>query len=192
MGLMKFPAYQIGMKVIGVVGYPASGKGEFSQIAAELGVPVVVMGDMIRRRVTAAGLALTDANIGAAARRLREEFGMDAVAMLTAEEVCRQDADVVVIDGIRGDAEVGYFRSVFPEFVLVAVEASFEVRLARMQVRGRSDDTTTAESLKARDEREELFGLAAAMGLAEVRLVNESAREVYVSAVREFFAEAGV
>ena len=189
---MKFTAYHIGMKVIGVVGYPASGKGEFSKIAAGLGVPVVVMGDIIRRRVTAAGLALTDANIGAAARRLREDFGMDAVAILTAEEVCMQGADVVVIDGIRGDAEVGYCRSVFPEFLMVAIEASFGVRLTRMQVRGRSDDTTTKDSLKARDEREESFGLVAAMNLAEVRLVNESEREVYVSTVREFFAEAGV
>ena len=27
------------MKVVGVVGYPASGKGEFSLIADELGIP---------------------------------------------------------------------------------------------------------------------------------------------------------
>ena len=173
------------MKVIGVVGYPASGKGEFSQIAAGLGIPVVVMGDIIRRQVSAQGLALTDENIGATARKLREDFGMDAVAMLTAEEVGKQHTDVVVIDGIRGDAEVRYFRSVFPTFVLVAVEASFPVRLSRMQVRGRSDDTTTAESLKGRDEREESFGLATAMTLAEVRLVNESTRDVYEAAGRK-------
>ncbi len=189
MGLMKFPAYELQMKVIGVVGYPASGKGEFSQIAAGLGIPVVVMGDIIRRQVSAQGLALTDENIGATARKLREDFGMDAVAMLTAEEVGKQHTDVVVIDGIRGDAEVRYFRSVFPTFVLVAVEASFPVRLSRMQVRGRSDDTTTAESLKGRDEREESFGLAAAMTLAEVRLVNESTRDVYEAAVRKVLSE---
>ncbi len=189
MGLMKFPAYELQMKVIGVVGYPASGKGEFSQIAAGLGIPVVVMGDIIRRQVSAQGLDLTDENIGATARKLREDFGMDAVAMLTAEEVGKQHTDVVVIDGIRGDAEVRYFRSVFPTFVLVAVEASFPVRLSRMQVRGRSDDTTTAESLKGRDEREESFGLAAAMTLAEVRLVNESTRDVYEAAVRKVLSE---
>lgn len=177
------------MKVIGVVGYPASGKGEFSHIAAELGIPVVIMGDMIRRRVTGAGFALTDANIGAAARKLREDFGMDAVAMLTAEKVLRQNAAVVIIDGIRGDAEVRYFRSVFTEFLLVAITASFEVRLSRMQSRGRSDDTTTAESLKMRDEREESFGLAAAMALADVRVENESTPKAYEAAVQRFFSE---
>ena len=35
------------MKVIGVVGMPASGKGEFSRIAQGMGIPVIVMGDMI-------------------------------------------------------------------------------------------------------------------------------------------------
>ncbi len=178
------------MKVIGVVGYPASGKGEFSHIAAELGIPVVVMGDMIRRRVTGAGLPLTDENIGAEARQLRADLGMDAVAILTAEEVARQSGSVVVIDGIRGDAEVRYFRSVFAEFTLVAITASFAVRLSRMQSRGRSDDTTTVESLAARDARENSFGLASAMDLAEIVIANESSRDAYEVLVRKFFAEA--
>ncbi len=44
------------MKVIGIVGMPASGKGEASRIARDLGIPVVVMGDAIRERVKEAGL----------------------------------------------------------------------------------------------------------------------------------------
>jgi dephospho-CoA kinase len=177
------------MKVIGVVGYPASGKGEFSKIAAKFGIPVVVMGDVIRRKVTAAGLSLTDENIGIIACKLRENFGMDVIAALTAEEIRKQHADVVVVDGIRGDAEIRYFQSVFAEFVLVAIEASFAVRLFRMQSRGRSDDTTTVESLKVRDEREESFGLTAALALAKVRLVNESTRDAYEAAVRRVSLE---
>jgi dephospho-CoA kinase len=39
------------MKVIGVVGLPASGKGEFSKIVKGMGIPVVVMGDVIRDAV---------------------------------------------------------------------------------------------------------------------------------------------
>jgi dephospho-CoA kinase len=177
------------MKVIGIVGYPASGKGKFSQIATELGIPVVIMGDMIRQRVIAEGLPLSDENIGATSRKLREDFGMEAIAMLTAEEIKKQHADVVVVDGIRGDAEIRYFQSIFAELVLVAIEASFAVRLSRMQSRGRDDDTTRAENLKTRDEREESFGLVAAMALAKVRLVNESTRDAYDEAVRRVFLE---
>ena len=61
------------MKVIGVVGLPASGKGEFSRVAREMGIPIVVMGDVIRNEVQAAGLPLTDQNLGSTASRLREE-----------------------------------------------------------------------------------------------------------------------
>jgi len=174
------------MKVVGVVGYPASGKGEFSEIAGELGIPVVVMGDMIRRKVVEDGLALTDDNIGAAARNLRGELGMDAVAILTAEEIQKIDPKIVVIDGIRGDAEVTYFRSVFSDFSLLAISASFETRLLRMKNRGRSDDTTTAETLRSRDEREESFGLARAVSLADTQIDNESSREEFAAHIRSY------
>lgn len=174
------------MKVVGVVGYPASGKGEFSQIAAEQGIPVVVMGDMIRSKVIKDGLALTDANIGAAARSLRGELGMDAVAILTAEEIRKLSAEIVVIDGIRGDAEVVYFRSVFNDFSLLAITADFETRLLRMKNRGRSDDTATPETLRSRDKREESFGLARAISLADTSIENESTRDEFISRIRSY------
>jgi Dephospho-CoA kinase len=178
------------MKVIGIVGYPASGKGEVSAIAEKRGVPVVVMGDMIRRAVTKAGLALTDDNIGAMARALRAELGMDAVAILTAREVENTRSETVIVDGIRGDAEVKYFKSVFSDFTLLHIDACFETRLARMQTRGRSDDTKTPETLRARDEREESFGLARAIALADARIENESTREAFEEKVSAFFGGA--
>ncbi len=173
------------MNVLGVVGYPASGKGEFSRIAEENGIPVVVMGDIIRNRTKAAGLELTDENVGATARALRAELGMDAVAILTAEEVKRLDAKTVVIDGIRGDAEVTYFRSVFETFSLIFIKADFAIRLERMQTRNRSDDTATPETLAARDEREESFGLARAVSVADMTLVNETDRASFEEAIRD-------
>ena len=65
---------------MGVVGFPASGKGEFSKIAQAMGIPVIVMGDVIREEVKKAGLPLTDENLGRTANLLRATGGMDAVA----------------------------------------------------------------------------------------------------------------
>ena len=87
------------MKVIGVVGLPASGKGEFSKIAADMGIPVIVMGDMIRRAVKEAGLEPDDTNFGATANRLRAEQGMDAIAQLCIPEIKKQSAPLVLVDG---------------------------------------------------------------------------------------------
>lgn len=175
------------MKVIGIVGYPASGKYGFSSVALENNIPVVVMGDMIRRRVEKEGLELNDENIGNAAKKLREELGQDAVAVLTAKELENISSDIAVIDGIRGDAEIKYFKSVFSDFTLVFVNASFETRLNRMKTRGRSDDTTTAETLLSRDRREESFGLARAAALADIKIDNESSLEEYEEKIKSFF-----
>jgi dephospho-CoA kinase len=160
------------MRAIGVVGYPASGKGEFSRIAAESGVPVVVMGDVIRGEAARAGLGTTDAVLGEMAVRLRRERGIDAIALLTIPVVEALGTPVVVIDGIRGDSEVKRFRERFPGFILVGIVSSFEKRLSRLSARGRSDDLSRAEDLRNRDRREEGFGLAEALAGADRLLEN--------------------
>ncbi len=161
------------MKVIGVVGLPASGKGEFAKIAAAQGVPVIVMGDMIRQAVQDVGLPPTDASMGQVANRLRDERGMDAIAQLCIPVIRQQIAPLVLVDGIRGDSEVMLFKKHFPGFALVAIETSFEKRLGRLANRGRSDDTTSAATLSARDERELGWGLGAALMMADYRLNND-------------------
>jgi dephospho-CoA kinase len=171
------------MKVIGVVGLPASGKGEFSKIAAETGIPVIVMGDMIRAAVFRAGLEPTDANFGATANRLRAENGMDAIAALCVPEIKKQNTSLVLVDGIRGDAEVRLFRKQFPAFTLISIESSFEKRLGRIRVRGRSDDFVLPESLRTRDEREMNWGLMQALAEADIRIKNEGSLEEFSTAV---------
>jgi len=172
------------MKVIGIVGMPASGKGEASRIARDLGIPVVVMGDAIRERVKEAGLPLTDANCGAIAGKLRGDLGMDAIARITIPVIEATTAPVVLVDGIRGDYEVAAFRERFPEFTLIGIVSSFETRYARLANRGRSDDSLTAEELRARDERELGWGLGRALAQADYRIVNEGTLEEFVAEVR--------
>ena len=171
------------MKVIGVVGLPASGKGEFSKIAAGMGVPVIVLGDMIRKAVQEAGLDPTDANLGAIANRLRAERGMDAIALLCVPEIQQQTAPLVLVDGIRGDAEVAVFRRIFSGFTLISIDSSFETRLARIRERGRSDDFESADELRLRDMRELGWGLGNALKEADIHLSNEGTLAEFSTAV---------
>jgi dephospho-CoA kinase len=175
------------MKVIGVVGLPASGKGEFSKIAAARGIPVVVMGDMIRNAVKRRGLDPTDTNLGATANKLRTDRGMDGIAQLCVPEIQRQTAPLVLVDGIRGDAEVTLFRRVFPGFSLISIDTSFETRLARIQERGRPDDFTSADDLRTRDMRELGWGLGNALNNADVHLSNDGTLAAFIAAVHAFF-----
>jgi dephospho-CoA kinase len=177
------------MKVIGVVGLPASGKGEFARIASEMGIPVIVMGDMIRKAVKVAGLEPTDTNFGATANRLRAERGMDAIGQLCVPEVERQTAPLILIDGIRGDSEVKLFRKVFPKFTLVRIDSSFENRLSRVVARGRSDDFQTAGELRNRDERELGWGLGKALKLANLIIENNGTLDEFSVAVHKLLDE---
>ncbi|MDD1727529.1 MAG: flagellar hook-basal body complex protein FliE [Methanospirillum sp.] len=172
------------MKVIGIVGMPGSGKGEFSSISAQMGIPVVVMGDVIREEVKKEGLPPVDASMGIVARRLRETYGMAAIAHVCIPVIESQHAPVVLIDGIRGDAEVREFSGHFLDFILIAIESPLETRFTRLTIRGRSDDLQNISELTARDERESSFGLRAAMDLASIRVMNMGTLEEYRMSVR--------
>ena len=179
------------MKVIGVVGLPASGKSEFSKIAAGMGIPVIVMGDMIRRAVSEAGLEPNDTNFGATANRLRAEGGMDAIARLCISEIQKQSVPLVLVDGIRGDAEVALFRNHFSGFMLISIDSSFENRLARIAARARSDDFTSADALRNRDERELKWGLLNALKSADLHISNEGTLDDFAKAVHSLLEQAG-
>jgi dephospho-CoA kinase len=167
------------MKVIGVVGLPATGKGEFSRVAGELGIPVVVMGDVVRREVRRQGLSLTDETMGRISGELRHEYGRDALAALSIPAIEGADADVVLVDGIRSDAEVVRFREHFEEFYLIAVESPYDLRLERIRERGREDDTISAEELTSRDERELGWGLGEAILMADYSVKNDGGMSEY-------------
>ena len=177
------------MRVIGVVGMPASGKGEFSRIAQEMGIPVIVMGDMIRRAVQEAGLEPNDTNFGATANRLRAERCMDAIAQLCVPEIEHMSAPLVLVDGIRGDTEVALFRRHFSGFTLISIDSSFENRLARIAARARSDDFTTADALHNRDNRELGWGLGKALAEADINLKNEGTLAEFTTSVQHLLEQ---
>lgn len=172
------------MIVIGVVGYPASGKGEFSRIAKEIGIPIVVMGDVIRKELDNAGLKQTDRNMGEMSKCLRQGLGMDALAQLSIPLIEETGAEVVLVDGIRGDAEVETFAHRFKDFRLIAVDSSFDTRLNRLKERGRSDDSSDADGLLARDNREKGWGLENAMNMADDVISNEGSIEEFEEKAR--------
>ena len=174
------------MRVIGTVGLAGSGKGEFASVAEADGIPVVTMGDVIRAECRERGLDPAEHH-GEVASTLREENGPTAIAeaSLPHIETALEDHDTVVVDGIRSGAEVDVFEGRFGDaFLLVGVEAPFEVRKERISDRGR-DDVEDGESLAARDERELGFGLGEALDRADVTIENTDSLERFRERVRE-------
>ena len=180
------------MTVIGVVGLPGSGKSEAAAVARDLGVPVVTMGDVIRAECRERGLdPATDH--GTVAEALREEHGPGAIAerSLPIIEDERVESETVLVDGIRSDVEVTAFRDAFGEtFTLVEVNAPFEVRAERLDLRGRDASAEEGgESLADRDERELGFGMGEAMAMADVTIENTDTLAAFQDRVRRLIRD---
>jgi len=139
------------MKIIGFVGLPGSGKGEASKIARELGLSVVVMGDVIRQEAARLGMEPTDQNLGRIGNALREKEGPEAIARKTLKMARKTGRDLVVVDGLRSQDEADFFRAHADEFHLVEVCAPAQARLKWLAARGRPDDPGKRTAKDARD-----------------------------------------
>jgi len=179
------------MRIIGTVGLAGSGKGEAATVARELSIPVVTMGDVIRAECRDRGLDPATHH-GAVATALREENGPGAVAersLPLIEDALADGAETVVVDGIRSDVEVDRFEEAFGDgFVLVSIEAPFDVRRERVDDRGRDADDS-GESLRERDERELGFGMGEAMDRADVVIENTGSLDAFHERMRTVLEE---
>ncbi|ATZ61437.2 MAG: AAA family ATPase [Methanosarcinales archaeon Met12] len=168
---------------MGFVGMPASGKTEAAKVLQCHGIPIIRMGDVVRAEVKARGLDITEENVGRVADELRKNEGMDAVAKRCISLISKtppSNCDTVVIDGIRGIAEVKAYEKAFGNrFILIAIEASQKIRFNRAMARKREDDVSNWESFKQKDERELRWGLTEAMNIADISLDNDGTLEEF-------------
>ncbi len=179
------------MRVIGTVGLPGSGKGEAATVATEAGIPVVVMGDVIREACRNRGLDPAEHH-GRVAGELREEEGPDAIAARTvprireAIETAGSDVETVLVDGLRSPVELERFREAFDDdFTLVAIRAPFNVRADRLAERGRDAADADIEALRERDERELDLGLGEVIDAADVEIDNTDSLSAFRDRIRD-------
>ncbi len=166
--------------VVVITGLPGSGKTIASDVARELGLPVVTMGDVIRDEALKSGISSSTASV-----TLRLRSGTRAIAYKTLEKVPRQ-SNVVVIDGARSIREIEAIEEALStNVVLIYVVAPWKMRFERLLKRGgRPDDPKTLEDFLMRDLRELRYGLGDLIARADYILVNESSIEEFKESVR--------
>ncbi len=161
------------MKAIGISGMPGSGKNIIREVAGELGIPVVAMGDEIRDEAERRGLSPTPENLGHLMLQIRHEEGQDVLAKRCVAKIRTMNSRLFVIDGLRSLHEVESFRALFPGLRVVAIHASPKTRYLRLLKRGRSDDPKDWKEFIERDQRELSVGLGDVIATADCMIVNE-------------------
>jgi dephospho-CoA kinase len=163
------------VRLILLTGMPGSGKEEFLKICMNRGLRILRMGDFVRSEAVSRGLELTDENVGSLAQSMRESEGFDYWAKKTVEAL---DDRLTLVDGVRGRAEVAFFRrAVKGRIVVVAVHASPMTRYQRLLARARSDAPRSWEEFERRDQRELRWGLGDVIARADYIIPNEGSLE---------------
>lgn len=178
----------IGKKGIGVAGMPGAGKSLAIEVARELGIETLSMGDIIREEAKKRGLPPTFDVLGGIALSIREE-GEGAVAERCLNKIRKSDKNIFLIDGLRSIEEINEFKKYFEKFIVVTVHASPKTRFERLKRRQRSDDPKTWEQFRRRDLREIKMGIGGVIALSDCIVCNESSVEYAKSKLREIFRE---
>jgi dephospho-CoA kinase len=126
--------------IIGLTGEMACGKGTAAKYAAEKHrANSYRFSSMLRDVLDRLYIEQTRENVSGLSTILRQKFGESLFARVMAEDVKKDENEVIVIDGIRRLADIEYLKKL-PEFKLVYIEADIKKCYERITHRGENTD----------------------------------------------------
>ncbi len=157
--------------MICLTGMPGAGKSTVVSALQEEGYFTLTLGDGVRAEAKRRNLEPSGQNLGKIMLELREKNGAGAVALLLVEEITNAQDNVVIIDGVRSNAEIDVLKKI-GTVKLLAITASPETRFNFLKARGRSDDPNTAEKFNERDNRELSVGINDSIDASDEKILN--------------------
>jgi dephospho-CoA kinase len=162
--------------IIGLTGMPGAGKTTVANYLSQKGIPLLIMGDVVREVAENDGLEPTSDNLAKLMLRLRKRNGPEAVAHLIINKIKlmkKEDKElsVVIVDGIRSMAEVRVLRRV-GSVKLLAIHGSTLTRYTHVRERGRFDVPSNVGEFDNRDKIEMEVGISNAIALADETISN--------------------
>ena len=162
--------------IVALTGMPGAGKTTVANYLAQKGIPLLIMGDVVREAAQNDGLEPTSDNLSKLMLRLREKNGPEAIAYLVANKIKtmkreNKEFGVVLVDGVRSMAEIHVLRSV-GNVKLLAIHGSTLTRYSHIRERARSDVPSNIGEFDKRDKVEMGVGISDAIALADETISN--------------------
>lgn len=150
---------------------PGAGKSTIADGLKIKGYDIINLGNAVRAEAKNRNLEPTGSNLGKIMLELREKNGQGAVAELVTGQILNSRSNIIIIDGIRSNAEMNVLRK-YGTVKLLAVHASTNTRFGFLKQRGRSDDPQTKENFEERDNREIGVGISNSIALSDETISN--------------------
>jgi len=152
---------------------PGAGKSTIADGLKFKGYEIINMGNAVRAEAKNRNLEPTGPNLGKLMLELREKNGPGAIAELVVPQIENSKSNVIVIDGIRSNAEIEVLRN-YGTVKLLAIHASTSTRFGFLKQRGRLDDPQTKENFEERDNREIGVGISNSIALSDETISNNN------------------
>jgi dephospho-CoA kinase len=162
--------------IVALTGMPGAGKTTVARYLSQKGIPLLIMGDVVREVAEIDGLEPTSDNLAKLMLRLRKKSGPEAIAHLIVDKIKlmkKKDKklSVMIVDGIRSMTEVQVLRSI-GTVKLLAIHGSTLTRYTHVKERRRSDVPSTIDEFDKRDKIEMEVGISNAIALADESISN--------------------
>ena len=159
--------------IVCLTGMPGAGKSTIANGLKNKGFEVINMGDAVRAEAERRNLEPTGSNLGKLMLELREKNGPGAVAELIQDHIKNSNHDIIIIDGIRSNAEIKVLRNL-GTLKLLSIHASTNTRYNFLTKRARTDDPQSKENFDERDDREIGVGISNSIALADESISNNN------------------
>lgn len=162
------------MKVIGITGPIASGKGELAEKLKSDGYAYIALSQFLKEEVRKRGMLESRENLIALGNYLRAHCGGGILAKRALELIRASQQDKWVIDGIRHIEEIIVLKNNVEKFILIAINAPHEIRIKRALERAKTSDPSVRQELIKTDERDRAIGIDACIQKADFVINNEN------------------
>lgn len=179
--------------IIGLVGQAGSGKGTVADmLREEYGAGYVRFSGILGELLDTLGIEKSRDNFIAISKAVRDAFGEDVLSYAVEKKSLTAPEEIIVVDGIRRPEDIVALEPL-PQFKLISIDVSPELRFERMKKRGEKAGETdmTWEEFQAQEDAETERTIPSVMERAWKTIPNEGTKEELESAVREIMKDLG-
>lgn len=165
--------------IFGFTGLMASGKGAAAlYLQNRHHAKTFRFSTILRDLVKRLGLPEDRESLVNMSEAIRHTFGEDILAKAMAHDAAVDDRPLVVIEGIRREADIAYLKEL-PNFILVSIDADLRTRYERLVIRGENpdDQTKTWEGFQIDQKRPTEITIPPVMAMAHEHLNNNGSHD---------------